>query len=310
MMIILFVGAARMLFASPYSPEVDMKKFLVTGSAGATGAPTVRLLLANGHNVVAFVRREDDRSQALKELGADIVTGDMLRIEDVRHSMTGVDGVYFCYPLTRGAVEAAAILAQAASEHGVKQIVYMSQRQSRPHARSPATMSHWLSEQVLDRSGIPAVHLRVNFFAEWMLYIAAEIRAGRYLTPFDPESRFVPIAAVDIARVVVKILENPEAFGNKIIPVTGSVEVSHSELTGILAKTLGKEVRFKQVSPEEFVNAIGLAGDPSFVAHFKAVKVDQQERLLAGVDRSAAEILGRPLMTPEQFIEAHRHLLT
>ncbi|MDQ7979889.1 NmrA family NAD(P)-binding protein [Paraburkholderia sp. SARCC-3016] len=286
-----------------------MKKFLVTGSTGSTGVPTVRLLLENGHTVTAFVRREDSRSDVLKELGAEIVTGDMLKIEDVRRAMKGVDGVYFCYPLTQGAVEATAILAQAASEHSVKQIVYMSQRQSRPHARSPATMSHWLSEQILNRSGIPAAHLRVNFFAEWMLYAAAEIRAGRYLTPFDPESRFVPIAAVDIARVVVKILENPEAFGSVVIPVTGSVEVSHIELTGILAKTLGKEIRFEQVSPDEFVKTLGMDGDPSFAAHFKAVKIDQQEQLLAGVDKSAAEIVGRPLMTPEQFIEEHRYLL-
>ncbi|SEB19070.1 NmrA family NAD(P)-binding protein [Paraburkholderia sartisoli] len=286
-----------------------MKKFLVTGSTGATGAPTVRFLRAHGHNVMAFVRREDDRSEALKELGAEIVTGDMLKIEDVRRAMNGVDGAYFCYPLTQGAVEATAIFAQAASEHNVKQIVYMSQRQSRPHARSPATMNHWLSEQILDRSGVPTAHLRVNFFSEWMLYAAAEIRAGRYLTPFDPESRFAPIAAVDIARVVVKILEKPEAFGSRVIPVTGPVEVSHIELTGILARTLGKEVRFEQVAPDEFVKVLGLDGDPSFAAHFTAVKVDQQEQLLAGVDSSAAEIVGQPLMTPGQFIEAHRDLL-
>ncbi|CAD6537839.1 NAD(P)H azoreductase [Paraburkholderia kirstenboschensis] len=286
-----------------------MKKFLVTGSTGATGAPTVRFLLANGHHVAALVRREDDRSAVLKELGAEIVTGDMLRIEDVRRATEGVDGVYFCYPLTQGAIEATAILAQAAREHGVKQIAYMSQRQSRPHARSPATMSHWLSEQILDWSGVPVTHLRVNFFAEWMLYTAAEIRAGRYLTPFDPESRFVPISAADIARVVVKVLENPEAFGGKIIPLTGSVEVSHIELTGILASTLGKELQFKQVSPDEFVKTIGLDGDPSFAAHFEAVKVDQQEGLLAGVDRSAAEIVGQPLTTPEQFIQEHHHFL-
>src|ERR1700754_873001 len=238
-----------------------MKKFLVTGSTGSTGVPTVRLLLENGHTVRAFVRREDSRSNVLKELGAEVVTGDMLKIEDVRRAMKGVNGVYFCYPLTQGAVEATAILAQAASEHSVKQIVYMSHRQSRPHARSQATMNHWISEQILDRSGVPTAHLRVNFFSEWMLYTAAEIRAGRYLTPFDPESRFVPIAAVDIARVVVKILENPEAFRNKVIPVTGSREVSHIELADILADTLGKEVRFEQVTPDEFVKILGWDGD-------------------------------------------------
>lgn len=287
-----------------------MKKFLVTGSTGVTGAPTVRLLLANGHSVTAFVRREDARSQALKKLGAEIMVGDMLNIEDVRKAIRGVDGAYFCYPLTQGAVEATAIFAQAASEHNVKQIVYMSQRQSRSHARSPATLSHWLSEQILNRSGVPTAHLRVNLFSEWMLYASPLIRAGRYLTPFDPASRFVPIAAIDIARVVVKILENPEAFGTKVIPVTGPVEVSHIELSSILARTLRKEIRFEQVSSEEFVTILSLDGDPTFAAHFNAIKVDQQEGLLAGVDESAEEIIGQPLMTPEQFVNEHRLLLT
>jgi uncharacterized protein YbjT (DUF2867 family) len=286
-----------------------MKKFLVTGSTGATGAPTVRLLLAHGHTVIAFVRREDDRSQALKELGAEIVVGDMLNIEDVRGATRGVDGAYFCYPLTQGAVEATAIFAQAASEYNVKQIVYMSHRQSRSHARSPATLNHWLSEQILNRSGVPTSHLRVNFFLEWLLYAAPFIRAGRYLTPFDPESRFVPIAAIDIAHIIVKILENPSAFGNKTIPVTGSREVSHIELASILTTTLGKEVRFEQVTTDEFVKTLGIGGDPTFAAHFKAIKVDQQEGLLVGIDKSAAEIVAQPLTTPEQFIEEHRHLL-
>jgi NAD(P)H dehydrogenase (quinone) len=283
-----------------------MKKFLVTGSTGVTGAPTVRLLRANGHTVVAFARREDERSQALKALGAEILVGDMLNMEDVRGAMKDVDGAYFCYPLTQGAVEATAIFAQAASEHGVKQVVYMSQRQSRSHARSPATLSHWLSEQIFNRSGVPTAHLRVNLFLEWMLYTSPLIRAGRYLTPFDPDSRFVPIAAIDIARVVVEILEKPEAFGTRVIPITGSVEVSHIELANTLARTLGKEVRFDQVSPEEFVKILGLDGDPTFAAHFKAIRADQQEGLLTGVDKSAAEIVGHPLITPEQFIDEHR----
>ena len=107
----------------------------------------------------------------------------------------------------------------------------------------------------------------------------------------------------------MKILENPDAFGSKVIPVTGSREVSHIELAGILATTLGREMHFEQVTPDEFVKILGWDRDPSFAMHFKAIKVDQQEQLLVGVDNSAAEIVRQPLTTPEQFIEQHRHLL-
>jgi hypothetical protein len=95
-----------------------------------------------------------------------------------------------------------------------------------------------------------------------------------------------------------------------IIPVRGPVEISHTELMSILARTLKKDVRFAQASPEEFVKTLGMDDDPSFAAHFKAVKIDQRGQLLAGVDKCAADIVGQPLTTSEQFIEEHRHLLT
>ncbi len=86
-------------------------------------------------------------------------------------------------------------------------------------------------------------------------------------------------------------------------------EVSHIELTGILATTLGKDVRFKQVPTDEFVKILGIDGDPSFANHFAAIKIDQQEQLLEGIDNNAAEIVGHPPTNLEQFIDEHRHLL-
>ncbi|MDB6141081.1 MAG: NmrA family transcriptional regulator [Pseudomonas sp.] len=286
-----------------------MKTFLVTGSTGATGGPVVQYLLEKGHRVNAFVHREDDRSQILKDMGATLFVGDLLNLKQVRPAMEGVDGAYFCYPLTHGLVEAAAIFAQAAKEQNVKIIVNMSHKQSRPHARSQATLNHWMSEQVFTWSGVPSTHLRVTFFAQWMLYIAPLIREGRYLTPFDADSRFAPIAASDIAKVVVGILENPEPHANKAYPLHGPIEYSHQELADVLSTTLGKEVCLEQVSPEEFVKILGWDGDPSFAAHFNAVKIDQQEKLLEGLDSTGAEIIGGPLLTPAQFIEQHRALL-
>ncbi|WP_419710249.1 NmrA family NAD(P)-binding protein [Pseudomonas sp. NFX224] len=42
-----------------------MKTFLITGSTGDTGTPTVKYLLEQGHRVKALVRREDERSQKI-----------------------------------------------------------------------------------------------------------------------------------------------------------------------------------------------------------------------------------------------------
>jgi uncharacterized protein YbjT (DUF2867 family) len=286
-----------------------MKTFLITGSTGDTGAPTVKYLLEQGYRVKALVRREDERSQKLKALGAEICVGNLLDLKSLRLALEGVDGAYFCYPLSDGLVEAAALFAQAAKEQGVKHIVNMSHKQSRPDARSQATLNHWMSEQIFTWAGIPTTHLRVTFFAQWMLYIAPFIREGRYLTPFDADSRFAPIAASDIALITANILIKPEGHGGQAYQLHGPIEYSHAQLAGVLGETLGKDVRYEQVSVEDFVKQLGIDGDPAFAVHFNAVKLDQREKRLEGLDNIGTTIIGQALQIPAQFIEQHRDQL-
>ncbi|WP_456878001.1 NmrA family NAD(P)-binding protein [Ewingella americana] len=47
-----------------------MKTFLVTAAAGDTGAATVKFLRESGHKVRALVRRDDERAEQLRALGA------------------------------------------------------------------------------------------------------------------------------------------------------------------------------------------------------------------------------------------------
>jgi NAD(P)-dependent dehydrogenase (short-subunit alcohol dehydrogenase family) len=53
---------------------------LVTGAAGAVGSigrNVTEMLLAKGHKVRALVRREDERAEALRQLGAEVMQGDL-----------------------------------------------------------------------------------------------------------------------------------------------------------------------------------------------------------------------------------------
>ena len=52
-------------------------RILVTSAAGHTGASTVTDLLKKGFPVRAFVRREDARSNRLRQAGAEIFVGDL-----------------------------------------------------------------------------------------------------------------------------------------------------------------------------------------------------------------------------------------
>src|SRR6516164_5760627 len=63
------------------------KKFLITGPTGATGGETVEQLLEKGHSVRALAHREDERSERLSKLGAEVVFGDLLDMESVRSAL-------------------------------------------------------------------------------------------------------------------------------------------------------------------------------------------------------------------------------
>jgi NAD(P)H dehydrogenase (quinone) len=70
-------------------------RFLVTGATGATGSYTVERLLERGHAVRALAHHEDDRSKRLQELGAEVVIGDLLNLNDVRLALSGIRAAYF-----------------------------------------------------------------------------------------------------------------------------------------------------------------------------------------------------------------------
>jgi uncharacterized protein YbjT (DUF2867 family) len=56
------------------------KPILVTGAAGDVGAigrNLTAMLLDKGHKVRALVWREDERAEALRRLGAEVVQGDL-----------------------------------------------------------------------------------------------------------------------------------------------------------------------------------------------------------------------------------------
>jgi NAD(P)H dehydrogenase (quinone) len=72
---------------------------LVTGATGETGRYTVRHLLEKGHTARAMVHKEDERSQTLRNWGAEIVVGDLLNHDDAIRATSGTSAAYFCYPV-------------------------------------------------------------------------------------------------------------------------------------------------------------------------------------------------------------------
>ena len=303
--------------------------FLITGATGATGSATAVQLLEAGHNVRAFVHREDERSDRLRSLGAELVVGDLLDFDVVRAALVGVRRSYFVYPIRPGLVQTTAQFAQAAKEAGVEAIVNMSQVSARRDSSSQAARDHWLAEQVFDWSGLNVTHIRPTYFAEWLLYLAPMIRQGLMAAPFST-GRHAPIAAEDQARVIVGILVNPQSHRGKVYPLYGPQEMTHTEIAGVLSKVLGREIPYQSMPIEDWAKLVsgaqqgrpprndagslyaeadritGRPGSEFLVQHLREVAIDHTNGIFAGTNDLVERIGGRSPMTVEVFVTKHR----
>ena len=305
-------------------------KVLVTGATGDTGRATVDEVLARGHRVRALAHGQDERSKKLQDRGVEVVYGDLLDFGQVKAALHGVQRAYFVYPIRPGILQATAYFAQAAREAGVDGLVNMSQISAREDAKSHAAQDHWLAERVFDWSGLTVAHLRPTYFAEWLLNLAPMIRAGLLHVPFGP-GRHAPVAAEDQARVIVGILEDSASHRGKIYALYGPVEFTHKEIAQVLSRVLGKDVGYKQVSFETWLQIMASGGqkppvehnaramygefakkpegrtrDSFLIQHLREAVIDLQNGILAGTNDVVTKIGGRQPTTLDAFITKHR----
>ncbi len=284
-------------------------RILVTGATGKTGIFVVEQLLKREFPVRAFVHRIDERSERLEALGAEILQGDFLDLQSVRSAMRGVKRIYFCYPPQGDRLlEAATNVAVAARDVGVRALVNMSQISARENATSPLARHHWLSEQVLDWANIGASHIHPTFFAEDLyLFSGPSIaEAGKLVLPFG-DGKHAPVAAEDIARVVVGILADPEPHVGQHYILTGPRDMTIAEMAEVLTTELGKPVEYVNLPIQQWRTAlVEKAGMPEFLAtHLAAVAQDHQDGVFSAETDVVEKIGGRPPQSLAEFIRAH-----
>ena len=85
-----------------------MDRILITAATGRTGKATAKLLLERGLSVRALVRKEDERSEELARLGAEIVTAELRDFDSLRAAMKDVSRAYFVFPIGAGLIESTA----------------------------------------------------------------------------------------------------------------------------------------------------------------------------------------------------------
>src|SRR6266550_6198687 len=257
---------------------------LVTGAAGRVGAVgrTVNeLLLRQRKAVRAMVRNEDERAQALRDMGAEVVVGDLLDLDSMHRVIAGCETMYFGMSVSADYLAATVNVAAVAKHHGVKAFINMSQLTLSQMSITETTASpqhklQWLAEQALNWSGLPVVHVRPTVLLEgfFLIVTSDSVRESNQIRlPFG-EGKTSPVAVEDVARVLAALLANPQPHIGKIYHLTGPQSENMHFYAQEYSKALGRTITFEDIPLEWWRDGLLELGLPVHLVNHLATMAD------------------------------------
>ena len=222
----------------------EKKTTLVLGGTGKTGRRVAERLTARGLPIRIGSRSgeppfnwEDQATWAptLRNVGAVYMT-------------------YYPDLAVPGAVDAVRSFIELAMASGIRRLVLLSGRGEEEAQRA---------EQVLQDSGADWTILRCSWFSQNFSenYLRDPVVNGEVVLPAGNVGEpFVD--AADIADVAVAALTEDRHVG-QLYELTGPRLLTFAEAVGEIAKATGREIRYVQVTPEQYASALAAVGLPA-----------------------------------------------
>jgi uncharacterized protein YbjT (DUF2867 family) len=292
--------------------------YLVTGAGGGVGGVSrlvVEQLIGRGDAVRAMVHREDSRAEALRELGAQGVVGDLTNPVDVAAATFGITRMFFNMSVSPRYLEATAEVCAAATDgDGLELLVNMSQMTvsqmtATSTAESRQQRLHWLAEHVIDWTGIPVAHIRPTVFLDNPLFTvmaAQSIREHDQLAlPFGT-GRTSPVAVTDVADAVTSVLTAPKDHAHAVYELTGPEVLNLDELAAQYTAALDRPIQAVRVPYAKWLDHLTEIGlDPHVQQHIATMAQlhgdDRYNRLTTDV----AQLTGHPAQSVEEYVRLH-----
>ncbi|HEX4901004.1 MAG TPA: NAD(P)H-binding protein [Pyrinomonadaceae bacterium] len=294
---------------------------LVTGAAGrigGVGRTVTELLLQQGKAVRAMVRSEDQRAQTLRDMGAEVVVGDLLDLDSMHRVISGCETMYLGMSVSNDYLAATVNTAAVAKHHGVKALINMSQMTVAQMSINETTTSpqhklHWLAEQALNWSGLPVVHVRPTVLLEgfFLIFTADSVRESNEIRlPFG-DGKTSPVAVEDVARVIAALLANPQPHLGKIYHLTGPQSENMHFFAEEYSQALGRTITFHDIPVEAWRNGLLERGLPAHLVNHLATMADLHR---AGrYDRRSDDVLtltGRAPLSLQDIVRKNAAIFT
>jgi len=223
---------------------------LVTGATGRVGRAVVDLLLDAGVPVRALTHRSD--GAAALPANVEVVTGDLTVPESLDAGLRGVGAVFLVWTAPPATVPA---VVERLATHA-RRVVFLSSPHQTPHPffqqPNPMAVLHADIERLITAAGLELTIIRPGMFSSNTLFWwAAAIRANDAVRWPYGAAETAPVDDRDVAAVAARTLyEDGHAGGDYVL--TGPESLSQAEQVNIIGDVLGRRIKFRELSPDEF----------------------------------------------------------
>jgi len=224
---------------------------LVTGGTGFVGSHLIKRMRQEGIPVRAIVR-DPDKARALKDLGVDVVKGDVSDTDSLEMATIGVERIVHLVGIIQEAagatfqsvhVDGTRNLLEAARKSGVRHFFYQSALGTRPNAKSEYHKTKWAAEELVRASGISFTILRPSLIYgpgdQFTIRLSEMIRLSPVLPIIGSgRSKVQPIFIDDVATCIVKAVTS-DCCLNEIYEIGGPDQLTYEEVTVAIADAMG-----------------------------------------------------------------------
>lgn len=272
-------------------------KVLVTGATGNTGSGLVPALRDAGVDVRAFVR-DESKAQPLKDVGVEIVVGDLDQPETIDPAVEGVDKIFL---LTwNGPTEA---------QQG-RNVIEAAKRVGNPHIvryagwgseKSRIIKNQQQVEEALKSSGLPWTMLKPTFFMQNTMMAAQTVASDGMIYWDMKDGKLAMIDVRDAIDAAAAILTGSGHEGNTYI-LTGPTSISFHDVARTFSKVLGKDVKYVSVPGEAAIESMVGMGIPEWIAKgYAELSEGFVEGFADSVSDKVLTLTGHPARSFEQF---------
>jgi len=228
------------------------KKVLVTGVTGKQGGAVARNLINKNVEVFGLSRNTGTAgAKELKELGIQVLEGNLDEISSYRSYLENIDTVFFVQAMEQGydnEVKQGKMFIQAVVEQGIKHLVYSSVLGADLNTGVPHFDSKNELEKFIKQNGITYTILRPASFNENFLNpeITKRILKGKLVMPLHKNVIQQFVSTNDIGKITTQVINNPDTYKNKTISIATDEKQMH-EVADIFSQVLNKKITYNKL---------------------------------------------------------------